>query len=145
MQSGGCACGAVRYRIEGELFDTGWCHCRLCQRSSGAPAIAFSSARIADFDIEAVADRLRAWRSTSFGERQFCAVCGSLLTIRVDFQPETIDIAAATLDQPEIVRPEFHIFCKDALVWAPVDDGLPRYEAFRPETRGLAPGQTMPE
>ena len=137
MPSGGCACGAVRYRIDGNLFDTGWCHCRLCQKSFGAPAIAFSSAKIEDFAIEAGADRLRTWRSTSFGERQFCDTCGSLLTIRVDFQPETIDIAAATLDAPDMVAPAFHIFCKDSLSWASIDDGLPRFEEFRPGTRGL--------
>jgi hypothetical protein len=77
------------------------------------------------------------WRSTSFGERRFCDTCGSLLTIRVDFQPESIDIAAATLDAPDMVPPAFHIFCKDALSRAPIDDGLPRFEEFRPETRGL--------
>jgi hypothetical protein len=63
--------------------------------------------------------------------------CGSLLTIRVDFQPDTIDIAAATLDQPEGVAPGFHIFCGDAIPWALLDDGLPRHEKFRPDTRGL--------
>ena len=81
-----------------------------------------------------------SWRSTSFGERGFCAACGSLLTIRLDFQPDTIDISAGTLDRPEAVAPGFHLFCRDAVPWSLLDDGLPRHDQFRPDTRGLAPG-----
>jgi hypothetical protein len=109
-----------------------------CARRAPAHRRSHSAWRkIEGFAIEAGADRLRTWRSTSFGERRFCDTCGSLLTIRVDFQPESIDIAAATLDAPDMVPPAFHIFCKDALSRAPIDDGLPRFEEFRPETRGL--------
>ncbi|HEX6636422.1 MAG TPA: hypothetical protein VF033_02095 [Steroidobacteraceae bacterium] len=34
---GGCACGAVRYRLASAPFDAGYCHCEVCRRSSGAP------------------------------------------------------------------------------------------------------------
>jgi hypothetical protein len=138
LLTGGCACGAVRYALRATPYDTGWCHCRLCQRSSGAPAVVFTTIGVADFSISQGAPA--TWRSTRFGERGFCAACGSLLTIRVDFQPDTIDVAAATLDRPELVTPGFHIFCTDAIGWAPLDDGLPRHAQFRPETRGLRSG-----
>ena len=36
--TGGCMCGAVRFELKSEPFDCGWCHCRTCQLSSGAPA-----------------------------------------------------------------------------------------------------------
>jgi hypothetical protein len=134
--TGGCACGAIRYALRAEPYDTGWCHCRLCQRSSGAPAIVFTTIAIAEFSISQGVPA--TWRSTSFGERGFCATCGSLLTIHVDFQPDTIDIAAASLDRPEAVTPGFHIFCDQAIAWGAVDDGLPRHAQFRRDTRGLA-------
>jgi hypothetical protein len=143
MLTGGCACGAVRYELREVPYDTGWCHCRLCQRSSGAPAIVFTTVGIASFAVLAGAPA--TWRSSSFGERGFCARCGSLLTIHVDFQPTTIDIAAATLDRPELVVPGFHVFCRDAISWASLADGLPRHAQFRPDTRGLAPGRTTAE
>ncbi|MGN6376681.1 MAG: GFA family protein [Sphingomonas sp.] len=141
---GGCACGAIRYVLH-DPYDTGWCHCRLCQKTSGAPAIAFTTARRDGFAWTSGEDHLRAFASSTFGRRQFCDQCGSLLTIQVDFQPDEIDVACASLDDPAAAAPTFHIFCKDALGWAPIDDGLPRYDRFRPDTRGLQPGQTDPE
>ena len=135
--TGGCACGAVRYSFA-DPYDTGWCHCRLCQRTSGAPAIVFTTAKRAGLRWEAGAPA--TWPSTSFGRRGFCLACGTLLTIEVDFQPDEIDFAAATLDDPEAVRPGFHIFCDEAPSWAAIDDGLPRHARYRPDTRGLPPG-----
>ena len=38
---GGCLCGAVRYRISAEPIDAGYCHCRMCQRSTGAPVVSW--------------------------------------------------------------------------------------------------------
>jgi len=101
--------------------------------------VAFTTVGRASFAITHGA--LASWRSSDFGERGFCARCGALLTIRVDFQPDTIDIAVATLDRPELVAPGFHIFCASAIAWAQIEDGLPRHAEFRPDTRGLAPGQ----
>jgi hypothetical protein len=135
LLTGGCACGAIRYQLREPPFDTGWCHCRLCQRTSGAPAIVFTTVGREAFSV--TQGEPATWRSSAFGERGFCAQCGCLLTMRIDFQSDTIDVSAATLDRPDAVTPGFHIFCADALRWALPDDGLPRYAQFRPETRGL--------
>lgn len=134
---GGCLCGAVRYRLASQPFDTGWCHCRICQKSSGAPAMAFTTVPVNDFIVEQGAEAVGTVRATPFGERQFCTRCGTPLSIRVDFQPATIDVTVATLDAPDGVAPGFHIFCDSAIAWAPIEDGLPRHAGFRPETRGL--------
>lgn len=133
--AGGCACGAVRYELRGTPFDTGWCHCRTCQRSSGAPAVVFTTVAAADFVV--THGMPARWRSSPSGERGFCAGCGALLMMRLDFQPDTIDVAAGTLDAPDAVAPGFHIFCEEAVAWALLDDGLPRHARFRPDTRGL--------
>jgi hypothetical protein len=38
---GGCLCSAVRYRISAKPHDAGYCHCRICHRSTGAPMVAW--------------------------------------------------------------------------------------------------------
>jgi hypothetical protein len=135
--AGGCRCGAVRYRLGSEPFDTGWCHCRNCQLSSGAPAMVFSTVAAKDFETVSGEDRIRRVQSSSFGRRTFCAECGTPLTISVDFQPDTIDFSVATLDEPGRIRPGFHIFWSSRVPWTEMNDGLPKYDRFRPQTRGL--------
>jgi len=47
LRTGGCLCGAIRYETAGEPVFTLRCHCRDCQRQSGAahvPAARFPSA-----------------------------------------------------------------------------------------------------
>lgn len=134
---GGCACGAIRYRLLSEPFDTGWCHCRTCQLTSGAPAVVFSSVPADHFALEQGQERLKHFASTRFGRRSFCAECGTLLTIEVDFQPDTIDFAVATLDRPRAFAPGFHIFFASRIPWFDPGDELPRHGRFRPNTRGL--------
>ena len=80
--------------------------------------------------------------STDFGTRTYCRQCGSPLTIHVRHQPDEIDIAAGTLDDPEEVAPSFHIYAAEAPSWMPMMAFLPRYKALRPDTRGLKEGQT---
>ena len=135
--TGGCLCGAVRYELRSEPFDCGWCHCRTCQLNSGAPAMAFASVRHADWAATTGEDRIRTIRSSNFGHRAFCGQCGTPLYVRVDHQPDTVDFSIVTLDDPNAVAPEFHIFWSSKVGWFDPGDDLPRHEKFRPGTRGL--------
>ena len=103
MIEGGCACGAVRYRLEAEPYDAGYCHCVTCRRSTGAPVVAYATVPLEAFVVIAGAPRKR--RSTDFGERQFCGDCGTQLTMHVDHQPDTIDFTIPSLDAPDAVAP----------------------------------------
>lgn len=136
-REGGCACGAVRYRLLSMPFDTGWCHCTICRRVSGAPAMVFSTVPAGDFLVTAGEDAVGTARLTAFGRRSFCARCGTPLTIAVDHQPETIDFTVGSLDDPDAVAPGFHIFRASKVAWFETADDLPRHDRFRPETRGL--------
>ena len=139
--SGGCACGAVRYELAAAPYDAGWCHCRLCQRVSGAPGMVFTTAKLGDYRVTKGEERVGRFASTPFGERTYCRDCGSPLTIHVSHQPDEIDVAAGTLDDPEAARPGFHIFAGEAPAWLAIDDGLPVFDKLRPDMRGLEPGQ----
>ena len=141
---GGCACGSVRYRLASAPFDAGWCHCRTCQLVSGAPAMVFASVPEGDFVWTRGADRVRRFKSSSFGHREYCGDCGTPFSMKVDHQPETVDFSVATLDEPERVAPGFHIFDASRIAWFETNDDLPRHARFRRDTRGLE-GTAPPE
>ena len=109
-RTGGCMCGAVRYELASDPFECGWCHCRTCQLSSGAPAMVFASVPVGDFRWTQGKGSVKRVQSSSFGYRVFCGDCGTPLYMRVEHEPNEIDFSVATLDQPGIVTPEFHIF-----------------------------------
>lgn len=135
---GGCMCGSVRYRLESDPFDAGWCHCRTCQLVSGSPAMVFASVPDGDLVWTRGEDKVRTVRSSSFGRRAFCGACGTPFLMKVDHQPETVDFSVATLDQPAIIAPAFHIFWASKVEWFEPADDLPRHDRFRPDTRGLS-------
>jgi hypothetical protein len=135
--TGGCTCGAVRYALDSAPFDAGWCHCRTCQLTSGGPAMVFASVPEGDLVWTQGAGEVRTFKSSSFGHRAFCGLCGTPFLMKVDHQPETVDFSVATLDAPDAVAPGFHIFWGSRVAWFDPGDDLPKYEKFRPETRGL--------
>ena len=97
--------------------------------------MAFASVPTADWLIEC--GEVRRVRSSSFGHRLSCAACGTPIGMRVDHQPETVDFSIPTLDEPGRVQPTFHIFWAEKIDWFRPDDHLPRFDGFRPDTRGL--------
>ncbi len=134
---GGCMCGAVRYRLQSDPFDAGWCHCRTCQLTSGSPAMVFASVPDGHLVWTRGKERVRTVRSSSFGHRAFCGECGTPFLMKVDHQPETVDFSVATLDDPDAIAPGFHIFWSSKVSWFDPGDELPRHDKFRPDTRGL--------
>jgi hypothetical protein len=122
---GGCHCGALRYRITGPPVHTDYCHCRICQRTTGAPALACTSVPIEAFAL--TKGRPVVYKSSSWGERHFCGVCGAQILYRDSEAPKAVDINVGTLDDPAAVRPEYHIFTSSKIAWFEVADDLPRY------------------
>ena len=137
-RTGGCLCGEIRYELRSEPFDCGWCHCRTCQLNSGAPAMAFASVRNGDWVATSGANSIRTIRTSNFGERSSCGRCGTPLSVHVDHQPDTVDFSIVTLDDPNAIEPEFHIFWSSKIGWFNPSDDLPRHDRFRPGTTGLS-------
>jgi hypothetical protein len=77
--TGGCNCGAVRFEVTGPLVIASYCHCKRCQRRSGAGASANAHPAPDTFRIVAGEDRLRVWKPQGGGEKWFCGDCGSSL------------------------------------------------------------------
>jgi hypothetical protein len=135
--TGGCLCGALRYSLSETPGDAGYCHCRLCQRASGSPAMAFGTVPLTAVTWEEGSPS--RYRSSDLAERWFCGRCGSSIAIHADYQPDTIDIALTTLDDPDAVQPGFHIWTASRVEWFDTADHHPRFAGFRPETLGGPP------
>lgn len=129
IHEGGCLCGAVRYRARGRPTQVNHCHCRMCQRASGAPLVTWATFP-AD-RVEWIKGAPARRRSSDIAERGFCAACGSALLWQEDARRDMIDLTAGTLDRPEAVRPQDHIWTESAVPWLAIADGLPRYSGTR--------------
>jgi hypothetical protein len=128
--SGGCACGALRYEAATRPLETGFCHCRLCQKTTGAPVLVFASFSAADFRYLSCEPRI--FESSSHGAREFCPTCGTQIAYRDIENAKTIDVNVGSLDDPSCVRPECHIWYGSKLPWLETGDSLPRYEKSKP-------------
>lgn len=122
--TGGCLCGAVRYEASAPPFDAGYCHCRMCQRESGAPALPFAIFAIDEFRY--VAGKPRVYRSSDHGERRFCETCGASLDYREREAPTEISVNIGTLDNPDAAVPRKHIWTESRVAWFDTTDNLPR-------------------
>jgi hypothetical protein len=124
--AGGCLCGTIRYEASEPLFDAHYCHCRTCQKASGAPVIA--GAFVSRNAFRFMQGEPKIYRSSSIVERGFCADCGTYLLYR-PLIPEWSDwiiITIASLDHPEIVPPVRHYGIESQIAWFNVQDDLPR-------------------
>ena len=103
--TGGCLCGTVKYDAEGYLGSGYYCHCRMCQRTSGAPAEI--AVPVKPGMLRFTASEPKFYRSSAFAEREFCPQCGA----RIIYRPisakfaEYTNLAVGCLDHPENVVP----------------------------------------
>jgi hypothetical protein len=98
--TGGCQCGAIRFRVTGTLTDSSICHCRMCQKAFGAYYAPLVSTRGAE--LTWTRGTRKMFRSSNFVERGFCADCGTPLTYEA---PDGIAIAAGAFDDPSALPP----------------------------------------
>lgn len=130
---GGCACGALRFECTAEPQECGYCHCRLCQRTTGAPVLAYASFPVASFRYTQGEPAI--YRSSKRGQREFCNRCGTQIAFREAVAAETVDVNVGSVDDPAPLVPQHHIWCDSRIPWFETADNLERHAA------GAAPGR----
>ena len=131
MADGGCLCGRVRFRVTAQPLDSGYCHCRMCKRNTGAPVVAWVTFPAASFSW--IAQTPSTYESSPRARRQFCRECGSYLVFRSDDFPLEVSINTASLDDPGAFPPAKHIFAGSRIRWFHTRDDLPSYEDYGPQ------------
>lgn len=123
--SGGCLCGRVRYQARGEASNLCFCHCESCRRAAGVPMVPWGTFAAQNFSI--MQGRLAEYRSSPAVTRGFCADCGTTLTYRNDARGGEIDVTLSSLDDPEALTPQMHIWVEDKPSWVIIADGRPQF------------------
>jgi hypothetical protein len=126
---GGCFCGGLRYAAQAEPLWSGYCHCRMCQRTTGAPVLAWASFAVESFGYLKGSPAI--YRSSAAGQREFCPTCGTQIAFRQDDAP-TLEINLGSLDEPASIEPRVHIFTASRIPWFETADALPRFEDAGP-------------
>lgn len=130
--TGGCNCGAVRFEVMAAIPIASYCHCRRCQRRSGAAASPNAYPAPGTFRIVAGEPALRSWKPEDGGEKWFCGECGSSLYAQNPRHPDSVGIRMGAFDDDPGVRPSVRQFVAYAAPWEPIpDDGLPRHAESR--------------
>jgi hypothetical protein len=126
--TGGCSCGAIRYRAQGPPQSTSLCHCESCRRATGAPSLAW--AIFPEDKVEVVKGTLAIYQPSPDIERGFCPRCGTSLTYRRASRPGLFDVTTASLDDPETCPPAKEIWTEERLSWEAANPDLPQFSQF---------------
>jgi hypothetical protein len=119
MQTGGCLCGAVRYRIDADPIFQFACHCRDCQRATGGSPTYGVIIPKAGLTITEGEPRGYASHGDSGAqvERQFCGACGSPLFSKLEAQPDLMVVKVGSLDNPSFFKVGLDMWMSAAQPW----------------------------
>ncbi len=139
LWTGGCLCGDVTYESSGTPGkNSGYCHCRKCQRAYGNGFTAF---------IEFPAETFRLTRgeptifqSSNVGERGFCARCGSPVIMHYSSLPDSVWVYVGTMDRARDMERYMvsHVCVESEIPWLTIHDNLPRERSDEAEVYKMA-------
>ena len=121
--TGGCLCGAVRYKASGEPVARLACHCRDCQKQNGT---SFSITAVFPEDAVSYEGELTTYVGESdIGNevlRKFCGTCGSPVFSQPSIFKGLIMVKAGTLDEAQDFVPETHAWVRSKHDWIDIGD-----------------------
>jgi hypothetical protein len=142
-REGGCACGAVRYRLTSAPMFVHCCHCLNCQRQTGS---AFVVNLLIETDrVELLAgapEAVDAPRDDGSAQRiHRCPECRVALYSEYG-RPDVSFVRAGTLDEPRGVVPDVHIYTRSKVGWVRLPDGAAAFDVYY-DTKRLWPRESL--
>jgi len=141
-REGACACGAVRYRIEGDPIFVNNCHCRQCQQQTGSTSVVnafFESDRITLLSGE-LAEHVVTAGSGGPHIICRCSECGTALW---SHYPRLGRVGAGlrvgTLDDSSDIRPDAAVWVAERMPWVALPEGIPHFEKYYVPSELLPP------
>ncbi|MEM7540394.1 MAG: GFA family protein [Pseudomonadota bacterium] len=110
----------------------GHCHCRMCQKAHGSPFSTYVQYDKSAFVFEGDTNLMGRYRSSDEATRSFCRRCGAKFAFEHRAFADSIWLAAGLLVGDLGIAPSYHIFFASRAAWYPIDDDLPKYDAYPP-------------
>jgi hypothetical protein len=138
---GGCSCGGVRYRLTSEPLIVHCCHCRNCQRQTGSAFVI--NILIEAGHVEVTGEPVAVGVPRDDGTAQTihrCLVCQVAVASEYG-RPEVWFVRAGTLDDPDAITPDVHIYTRSKVPWVVLPEGAPAFEEYY-DTKALWPAES---
>lgn len=126
--SGGCQCGAVRFRVHGTPTDSSVCYCRMCQKASASQALALVSVR--GFEVEWTRGQPSWFQSSNAARRGFCNACGTPLAYDA---PDGLALSVLAFDDPDRFPPVVAYGIEGKRIWCDSVPSLPERHTMEDE------------
>ncbi|HVU00147.1 MAG TPA: GFA family protein [Polyangiaceae bacterium] len=141
---GGCACGAVRYRLESAPMFVHCCHCKDCQRQTGS---AFVLNALIETDRVTILSGavVRSPMPTDSGRPHGidrCAACGTAVWSEYGGLAKLRFVRVGTLDDATLFSPNVHIYTRSKLPWIVLPEGVPAFDAYY-DSKKLWPEESL--
>ena len=129
---GGCACGAVRYRLDAAPMFVHCCHCRDCQRQAGSAFAINALIETSNITLLSGAPEPVSMPTDSGRPHDIhrCPKCQTALWSDYGRRPSLRFVRVATLDDPAAIEPDVHIFTRSKLPWVELPKGKPAFEVY---------------
>jgi len=129
---GGCACGAVRYRLTSAPMFVHCCHCLDCQCQTGSAFVI--NAMIETDRIELLQGAPEPVGLPTDSGRPHdvyrCPRCQTAVWSDYGGRPFLRFVRVGTLDDPSALEPDVHIYTRTKLAWVGLPAGVPAFEVF---------------
>lgn len=132
-REGGCACGSLRYRAEGEPIFVNNCHCRLCQRQTGGTSVVnafYESDRVEVLQGELTEHVVK---SGSGGDHTICR-CKDCGVAVFSYYPRVgrlgAGIRVGSFDDPTVFTPTAVVFAAYKMPWVTLPEGVPAFDEY---------------
>jgi hypothetical protein len=144
LLEGGCACGAVRYRLTSAPMFVHCCHCLDCQRQTGSAFVLnalIETDRIAllSGDPQPIAVPTDSGRPHDIWR---CPACHTALWSDYGRRQALRFVRVGTLDDPTALQPDVHIFTRSKQPWVALPEGVPAFEVYY-STKDLWPAASL--
>jgi hypothetical protein len=131
--TGSCTCGQVRYRLARTPLIVHCCHCHWCQRETGSAFVVNAMIDTAYLERSSGAAQLVATPSNSGRGQQIarCPTCQVALWSHYAGMGQRVSfVRVGTLDRPDLLPPDVHIYTESKLPWVIIPQGAKAYPQY---------------